>query len=109
MTPTLTTSMENTAAASGVPKRAAKAADMPHMVMVRWSFSSRRIQVPSLEEIEPPSWRAAPSRPEEPPVRWVSTVARKMRGAVRRRMGAFSRTAMRTKLVPWSRSSPQTR
>ena len=93
--------MANMAAVSGVPKRAEKAADMPHMVMIRLSLSSRCFHRPI--------WRMAPSRPEEPPSRWVSTVAAKMRGAVRRRRGWFSRTATRTKLVPRSFSMPQIR
>ena len=101
--------MANMAAVSGVPKRAEKAADMPHMVMIRLSLSSSFIHWPTLEEMEPPIWRMAPSRPEEPPSRWVSTVAAKMRGAVRRRRGWFSRTATRTKLVPRSFSMPQIR
>ena len=79
--------MENMAAVRGVPNRAEKAADMPHMVMMRRSLSSRRIHRPTLEEMEPPIWRMAPSRPEEPPHRWVSMVAAKTRGAVRRRRG----------------------
>ena len=97
------------AAVRGVPKRAEKAAAMPHMVMIRLSLSSRRIPRPSLEERDPPIWRMAPSRPEEPPSRWVRMVAANTRGAVRRRRGLFSRTATSTKLVPRSPSMPQAR
>ena len=49
------TSIANTVAASGVPNSAAKPAAMPHMVIVRESRSSSRIQCPMLPEIEPPS------------------------------------------------------
>ena len=101
--------MANMAAVSGVPKRAEKAADMPHMVMIRLSLSSRCIHRPILEEMEPPIWRMAPSRPEEPPTRWVITAEIKTRGAVRRGRAAFSRTATSTKLVPRSFSMPHTR
>ena len=92
--------MANTLAASGVPNRAAKPAAMPHMVIVRESRSSSRIQWPILPEIEPPSWMAAPSRPAEPPHRWVSTEVRKILGASRSRTGWSSRTEVKMKLVP---------
>ena len=78
---------------------AAKAADIPHMVNTRMSFSSSFSHRPMLPETEPPSWRAAPSRPAEPPNRWVSTVERKISGAVRKGMERFSRTAIKTELV----------
>ena len=97
------------AAVNGVPNRAEKAADIPHMVMMRLSLSSRRIHRPTLEEMDPPIWRMAPSRPEEPPTRWVIMVDTNTNGAVRRRRGWFSRTAASTKLVPRSPSMPHTR
>ena len=90
----------------GVPNSPEKAADMPHMTMILRSFSSRWIFLPTQAPMEPPSWRAAPSRPADPPTRWVRMVDRKMRGAVRRRMGSASRTAVSTRLVPRSRSIP---
>ena len=96
------TSIANTLAASGVPNRAAKPAAMPHMVIVRESRSSSRIQWPILPEIAPPSCSAAPSRPAEPPHRCVSTEVTKMLGASRSRTGWFSRTEVRIKLVPRS-------
>ena len=59
-------------AARGVPNRPEKPAAMPHIVMVRrsrWlSLNCRPIKL----AMEPPICRAAPSLPEEPPVRWVS-------------------------------------
>ena len=81
------TSIANTLAARGVPNRAAKPAAMPHMVIVRESRSSSRIQWPMLPDIAPPSCSAAPSRPAEPPHRWVSTEVTKMLGASRSRTG----------------------
>ena len=109
MTPTLTTSMAKTAAVSGAPNRAEKAAAMPHITMMRSSFSSRRKRRPAQAAREPPSWRAAPSRPAEPPHRWVRAVAAKIRGAVRSRRGPASRTATSTRSVPRSFSMPQAR
>ena len=84
MIPTLTTSMEKTAAAMGVPNRAEKAALIPHIIMTRLSFSSIRKTFPRKFPMLPPSCRAAPSRPAEPPNRWVRIVAVKIRGAVLR-------------------------
>ena len=78
----LITSIENTAAAIGVPNRAAKAPLMPHMTAIFISFSSRRITLPIWFPMLPPNWRAAPSRPEEPPLIWVRSVPRKTAGAV---------------------------
>ena len=79
---------------------------MPHMTITRRSLASKCTTRPSQAPREPPSWRAAPSRPAEPPTRWVRMVATKISGAVRRRMGSASRTAMSTRLVPWSFSIP---
>lgn len=53
-------------------------------------------------EIEPPSCRAAPSRPALLPQRWVRAVAKKIRGAVRSRMGWPLRIAVNTISVPLS-------
>ena len=93
----------------GVPKRAEKAADIPHITITRLSCSSRRMARPTDAAREPPSWRAAPSRPAEPPAAWVMMVDRKIRGAVRSFMGSASRTATSTKLVPRSFSILQMR
>ena len=101
--------MAKMAAVMGVPNSPEKAADMPHMTMILRSFSSRWIFLPTQAPMEPPSWRAAPSRPAEPPTRWVMTVERKMRGAVRSFMGSCSRTATSTRFVPRSFSIPQVR
>lgn len=109
MTPTLTTSIAKTAAVRGVPNRAEKAAAMPHMTMTRRSLSSRPIPRPTQAAKEPPSCSAAPSRPAEPPTKWVRMVDRKMSGAVRSFSGSASRTATSTRLVPWSFSIWHTR
>ena len=45
---------------------------------------------------------AAPSRPAEPPHRWVSTEVIKMLGASRSRTGWSRRTEVRMKFVPRS-------
>ena len=78
----LTTSREKTPAAMGVPKRAANTALMPHMVAILRSFSSSFKSLPRTLPMLPPSCRAAPSRPEEPPTRWVRTVEMKISGPV---------------------------
>ena len=97
------------AAVRGVPKRAEKAAAMPQTVSIRPSSGSTPSRWAILLEMEAPNWRAAPSRPAEPPTRWVMTVERKMRGAVRSFMGSCSRTATSTRFVPRSFSIPQVR
>ncbi len=84
MMPTLTTSREKMAAAMGVPNRAEKAALMLHMVMMFLSFSSKPTRLPMALPMLPPSCSAAPSRPAEPPSRWVIRVERKISGAMRR-------------------------
>ena len=105
MIPTLTTSMEKIAAAMGVPNRAEKAALIPHMVMICLSFSSNLNSFPISFPILPPSCRAAPSRPDEPPRRWVINVETKIKGAIRR--GSLSPEWMEeiTRFVPASLSS----
>ena len=82
MTPIEIISIGNTAAASGVPKIAAKQADMPHMIAIRLSFSSMRKRSESASPRLPPIISAAPSRPTEAPTRCESTVEKKIRGAV---------------------------
>ena len=66
------------AAAIGVPKRAEKQALIPHIIIILVSLSSKcnilAIKLPK----EPPTCRAAPSRPAEPPQRCVS------QGAIKR-------------------------
>ena len=93
MVPTEPTSSVNTTAASGVPKMAENTAAMPHMVIMRQSVSSRRSSLPSCPASEPPSSSPAPSRPAEPPNRWVTMVAMKINGAVTSGMTTLVRTA----------------
>ena len=81
--PMLTTSMLNTAAVRGVPNRAEKRPLMPHMTMMFIFRSLSRHHLPRVAARLPPIWSAAPSRPAEPPVRWVSTEPRKISGARR--------------------------
>ena len=75
MTPTLTTSMENTAAASGVPKRAEKGADMPHMVVGRLAFLAGLR--PTAEPVSPGelvpafSWDKVPREDIVVPADWL--------------------------------------
>ena len=52
--------------------------------------------MPICPDTDPPSSRAAPSRPLEPPNRWVMTVEAKISGAVRSVMGFCSRTETNT-------------
>ena len=100
MTPMLMTTMANTVAVRGVPNRAVKKAAMPAMVAVRMSRSSRWNSRPVWKPMVPPIWRAAPSRPAEPPHRWVSTVPRKMAGSSQMDRGLPRWTASRMSLVP---------
>ena len=58
---------------------AANTALIPHIITRLESFSSSFKSSPDFAPMLPPSCKAAPSRPAEPPVRWVSTVPRKMR------------------------------
>ena len=78
---TIVTSTAKTAAATGVPKRAEKPAAMPHMISMEVSSLSSLKSFPKGEARLPPIWRAAPSRPAEPPVMWVKKVAAKISGA----------------------------
>ena len=104
MTPTLSTSMAKIAAPIGVPKRAENPAAIPAMVRMRESRSSSFSRLLSLRPMLPPIWRAAPSRPALPPVRWVRTVDRKISGSMRKRSCRASRTEARINSVPPSLS-----
>ena len=106
MTPTLTTSMAKIAAAMGVPKRAAKPALMPQRVIMCISLMSSRKSRPRVCPKLPPSCKAAPSRPAEPPNRWVITVAVKIKGAVFQETVSRERTENSTISVPGSLSMP---
>ena len=67
MTPTLITSMENTAAASGVPKSAENAALIPVIISIFLSLSlSFRMPAKVLPKLAP-IWSAAPSLPTDAP------------------------------------------
>ena len=90
--PTSTTSSVKIVAASGVPKMAENAPAMPHIVIKRQSRFSKCSALPSCPDTLPPSSRAAPSRPLDPPNRCVATVEKKMSGAVRSVSGLCSRT-----------------
>lgn len=81
--PTLITSIENTAAAIGVPKSAEKQALIPHMIVIFVSLVSYFAIFAKKFPNEPPICNAAPSLPAEPPVRWVRAVLTIMRGVIR--------------------------
>ena len=99
--------MAKMAAVMGVPNSPEKAADMPHMTMILRSFSSRWIFLPTQAPMEPPSWRAAPSRPSPtPPTRWVRMVDRKMRGRCADGWARPPGPPSAPDLVPRSRSIP---
>ncbi len=102
MMPTLTTSMEKIAAAIGVPKSAENAALMPHIIMICLSFSSKPNSLPRPFPMLPPSCSAAPSRPAEPPNRWVISVEIKMSGAIRNGILSPEWMAESTRFVPES-------
>ena len=88
--------MAKTTAAKGVPKRAENPALIPHMVIILWSFSSSFILLPRKEAMLPPICKAAPSRPDEPPKRWVINVLINISGAVLILSWSFVLTASRT-------------
>ena len=100
VSPTSSTIMAKRAAVSGVPNRAEKNAAMPLMVAVRRTQSLRCSSFPTFQPMLPPICKAAPSRPAEPPHRWVSTVPRKMAGTSSRLTGSPLCTARMTLLVP---------
>ena len=108
MTPTLMTSTENTAAARGDAEKGGESGAHTAHGQNAGVFIVKRRAPPILEEMLPPICSAAPSRPEEPPNRWVITVLIKINGAVRSRMGWPLRTANNTELVPWSFCRPLT-
>ena len=66
-----------------------------------WGLRARDIATP----MEPPSWSAAPSRPAEPPVRWVSAVDRKIAGAILMLTPSWVRTVLMISSVPMVRGS----
>ena len=98
--PTDSNSMQKKVAVKGVPKRPANTALMPDMIITRRSFSSSRKIFASMDATLPPSCNAAPSRPAEPPKRWVVAVARKMEGATMGETALPSSTASMISLVP---------
>ena len=92
--------MAKQAAASGCRTGQRRTQPMPLMVAVRRSWSLSRSRVPRFQPMLPPICNAAPSRPAEPPHRWVSTVPRKIAGTSRMLTGSPLCTARRTLLVP---------
>ncbi len=75
--------MPKTAPASGVPKTEAKPALMPDMSRTRRSRGFMRKGRASWSASEAPVWMAVPSRPAEPPKRWVRKVPRRISGVMR--------------------------
>ncbi len=102
--PTLTTSIEKTAAAIGVPNRAVKAATSAHDHNV-FIFFIKTEKPAKCTADTAPNRKAAPSRPAEPPNKWVITVEIKIKGAMRSGISSFEWIAERTRLVPVSFSS----
>ena len=93
--------MLNRAAVIGVPNSAENTALIPHRVSMCLSLSSSLRIFPIDTPILPPIWRAAPSRPEEPPNKCVITVDTNMSGAIREGI-SFSTLLMEpiTRFVP---------
>ena len=75
------TSIAKIAAVSGVPNSAENRPLMPHITAIGRSLSFSLISLPKKLPMQPPSCKAAPSRPAEPPKRWVITVDMKITGA----------------------------
>ncbi len=81
------TSKAKMAPANGVPKTEAKPALIPRMMSVFLSeLSSLKISE-NWSAIAPPICTAVPSRPAEPPKRWVINVLRSTIGAILKRNG----------------------
>ena len=96
----LTTSIENIAAAMGVPNNAEKHALMLHIIIIRVSLSSNLRSFAKKLPIEPPTCSAAPSLPAEPPKRWVIIVETIISGATLAGTSSFDWIAVITRLVP---------
>ena len=108
MIPTLIISIGKIAAARGVPNTAEKAALIPLMTRSFRSPSSNLKSRPIVFPILPPIWRAAPSRPAEPPNKWVIIVAAKISGAIYAGTSwFFPCTAVIMMFVPLSCLTPQ--
>ena len=101
--------MLKTAAVTGVPNRAANRALIPAMVMICRSFSSSRTKRPRAVPMLPPICSAAPSRPAEPPHRWVRTVPMKISGVIFRGISFCVRIELSTRFVPSSWAMPHSR
>ena len=104
--PTVLISIGRTAAARGVPKSAENAALMPHMMTCLLSSSGKCSSLAMAELMLPPICRAAPSRPAEPPVRWVSDVAAKISGARAAGTSSPFRIEARMRFVPPTPAEP---
>ena len=77
-------SRENTAPASGVPNTEAKPPATPQIKSIRTVAASKDQRLPSWAANAAPICRAVPSRPAEPPKRWVIKVPNKTKGAIRK-------------------------
>ena len=93
-------------AVTGVPNKAENNPLIPHITARCISFSSRRITEPTAEPRLPPSCKAAPSLPAEPPKRWVTAVLKNISGAIIHGTFSFVLTDCITILVPGSFSRP---
>ena len=98
--PTEANSIQNSVAVSGVPKSPANTELIPAVTRIfrldsfRWHHFARK------DAADPPNCSAAPSRPPEPPNKWVMAVAAKIPGATRGLTGCPSRDASMISLVP---------
>ena len=82
---------------------------MPHMTAIFLSFSSSFKTLPKRLPRLPPSCRAAPSRPAEPPPNWVRMVLTKINGPVVGVIFSLEEMASMTMLVPLFPSSLKVR
>ena len=100
--PTVITSSTKTKAVIGVPNKAENTAAIPAKIMPFTIDLGSFKRYAILLAILPPSCKAAPSLPEEPPPRWVRTVPIKIVGAMA--MGNLSPFSAATKMpsVPLS-------
>ena len=80
--PMYNTSSAKIAPATGVPNTAAKPAAIPHINKI-WSCCGGNLNsFPNCAAMLPPICTAVPSRPAEPPNKWVITVVNKISGVM---------------------------
>ncbi|MNF93178.1 hypothetical protein D3C84_758460 [compost metagenome] len=102
------TSKAKIAPARGVPKTEAKPALIPRIINIFLSELSKLKSLVNWSAMAPPICTAVPSRPAEPPNKWVIKVPKSTRGAILNGITflGFSYSSS-NKLLPFTTDSPQ--